>query len=126
MDKVNQFIGWAILTAGATHMFCCGLPIIVSMFSLLSGLGLIVSMPSPFEYIHEIIHGYELAIITFSAIVLISAWVLHFIDLQLDCRDTGGCAHEPCGSKKKKSDKILMMATVIFLLNVAIYIFYHH
>ncbi len=125
MQKIQKFIHWACVTSEISHIFCCGLPMVFSLMSLLSGLGLVATtMPVGLASLHEVLHVYEIPMIVGSVVILIMGWGLHYIAWRMDCHNTG-CVHEPCGPKKKRSGKVLMIATGLFLLNVTGYILLH-
>ena len=124
MEKINLYIGWFIITTQTTHVLCCGLPIIVSTISFLSGIGLMASMPKIFNGAHAIVHDYESIIIAFSTTMLVIGWALHYLSKELDCRKAG-CEHEPCSPVKKRSNRILIAATILFAINITIYFALH-
>lgn len=125
MSRFNSVVSWLSVTSEVSHFFCCGLPLVFSMLSLMSSMGLIVAVPVGLTNFHEMMHDYEVPMIIIGASILVLGWVLHFISYQLDCRSSG-CAHQPCGTKKKKSSKILMVATGLYVLNVTAYFLLHH
>lgn len=125
MQKIQNFIYWACVTSEISHIFCCGLPMVFSILSLMSGLGLISTMPAGMEFLHHALHDYEIPMIATSGFIIMMGWALHYIAYRIDCRSTG-CEHEPCGPKKKRSGKVLMIATGLFILNVSAYFFLHH
>jgi hypothetical protein len=124
MQKVQKFIYWACVSSEISHVLCCGLPMLFSLMSLLSALGIIVAMPSGLDALHHVMHDYEVPMIIASGFVLAVGWMLHFVAKRIDCRSTG-CAHAPCTPKKKRSDKILFIATALFVFNVTIYFTFH-
>jgi cytochrome b subunit of formate dehydrogenase len=125
MQKLQSFIYWACVTSEISHVFCCGLPMVFSVLSLLSGVGLITVMPAGLVTIHEALHAYEIPMIATSGVIILLGWALHYIAYRMDCRSTG-CVHEPCKPKKKRSAKVLVVATALFVLNVSGYVLLHH
>jgi len=125
MNRLDRTINWVALVSEVSHFFCCGLPMIFSILSLSASLGLTAGMPTVFYDLHEVMHGYEKPLIIMSSLIILMGWGLHFIALKLDCRDTG-CAHGPCKPKKKRSAKILMIATAFFCFNVTGYFLLHN
>jgi len=124
MKKIQTFINCAAVTSEISHVFCCALPTLFSVLALLSGLGVIGVMPSGVTFLHDIMHDYELPIIVASGAVLLIGWVLYYVSYRIDCRSSG-CEHEPCGPKKKRSSKLLLVATILFVVNVSVYSFVH-
>jgi hypothetical protein len=125
MQRLQSIIYWVCITSEISHFFCCGLPIVFSILSLLSGLGLSVAMPFGLESLHHITHTYEVPMIMMAGLLLCLGWGLQYIAYRIDCRSTG-CVHVPCTPKKKRSGRVLIIATVLFVLNVTGYIVLHH
>ncbi len=111
---------WAIVLTEMSHVFCCVLPTLFSLVSLLAGVGIIVTLPGWLGSLHNIMHGYELAMIIFSACVIMLGWAFHFYSYKEDCHDHG-CGHKPCGPTKRRANKILIAATMLFVVNIVIY-----
>lgn len=124
MQRLQKSILGAVVLSEMMHIFCCVLPILFSVFSLIAGLGVIGAMPQIFTDMHEMIHGYEKPMIITSGIILVLGWILYSISRRLDCHDTG-CAHGSCEPKKDKAHTILKVATVLFVINVSIYMTLH-
>ncbi len=124
-NRLQNYVNVAVVTSQLGHFFCCGIPIVFSIISLLSGLGIMVSLPfGTVDCLHCIMHDYEMHMIVASAVVITLGWALHYVAVRMDCRDTG-CGHEPCGPKKKRSSKILIFATALFVFNLAGYFLFH-
>lgn len=125
MSKVQKTITWTIIASESTHIFCCVLPTVISIFSLLSGLGLTTVLPMGLLRFHDMMHPYEIPLIIFSACILVMGWGLNMISEKLDCRTDGLCCHEPCAPKKNTATKVLWVATVLFSFNVFMYFTFH-
>lgn len=124
MQKVHKGLSIAIILAETSHVFCCVLPTVVSVVSLLSGLGLVGALPAGILQFHEFMHAWEFPVITVSGIIILLGWAAYAYSVKLDCHDTG-CGHGPCEPKKKKSGRLLIVASVLFFVNVAIYVAFH-
>ena len=120
MQRIQSFFHWAIIGTVMGHMLCCGLPTLVSILSLVSGLGLMATMPTGLLDLHDVIHDYEFTIIIFSGTMVAIGWLLHTISHRMSCVEKG-CSHPPCNPQKKRSKKLLILATGLFLINLAIY-----
>lgn len=125
MQRIQKSIVTAVLLSEISHVFCCVLPILFSVFSLLAGVGVISVMPQIFLDIHEALHAYEIPMIITSGIVLAFGWALYFISRKLDCHDTG-CGHGPCEPRKVSAHTILKIATVLFIINISVYFSFHY
>ncbi len=124
MQKIQSFIASSVLIAGISHIFCCGIPLAFSFLSVLIGAGVATFLPAGMMEFHEILHVWEIPLLIFSGAVLFVGWGLHIISEMIDCHNTG-CVHEPCGSKKKKSHRILLMATILFCINATVLFTFH-
>ena len=69
-------------------------------------------------------HGYEFEMIAFSALILMVGWGVHVYSEHVDCHDTG-CSHGPCEPQKKRVNRVLMVATLLFVVNLVVF-FYPH
>lgn len=125
MQKIQNIFHFTLIGTLLSHIFCCGLPTVVSILSLISGLGFVVSMPFALERLHEFLHQYELHIMVFSGFMVVLGWVLHEFSRRMDCHDTG-CHHPPCDTKKNRSTKVLIFASALFCINLVIYFGFSH
>ncbi|MAQ70953.1 MAG: hypothetical protein CL565_02045 [Alphaproteobacteria bacterium] len=124
MAKLQKPINAIVVLSELSHIFCCGLPALFSFLSLLSGLGVSALMPSSFETLHHFMHEWEVPMLMVSGFILVVGWVLHKISKNMDCV-SDGCAHPPCGPVKKKSNKVLVFATLLYLGNLVFYTTFH-
>lgn len=124
MNRYQGAISWLSITSEVSHFFCCGIPIIFSIVSLLANAGIVASMPLGLDHLHHIMHDYEIPLIAISALIILSGWSLHYVSNRMDCRKTG-CAHPPCDKKKIRSTRILQLATLLFAVNLASYFLLH-
>lgn len=76
------------------------------------------------EELHEHIHVFEFPLLIFSFIILCLGWGMDFYThrLHIECCHHTGCEHEPCTPKKKRAHVILIVATLLFLVNLAVYL----
>jgi hypothetical protein len=125
MEKINRNIMTAVIASESIHIFCCVLPTVFSVISLMAGAGMIAAMPGFIDNAHDIIHDYELPMIVASAVILALGWVLYLYSRRLNCRTEGACSHEPCTPKKDRTKIVMIAATVLFVFNVAVYFGLH-
>lgn len=107
-----------------SHAFCCVLPSVFTLATVLVGMGAIGAVPLWMDGLHNVMHVWEVPVIIASGLILVAGWAIHLYSKRLDCLSTG-CGHAPCGSKKRHNGKILKIATVLFVVNVSIYSFAH-
>lgn len=124
MKKLSHYIHFGVLLSQLSHIFCCGLPVVVAVLSLISGAGLLGALPGVVEHYHEILHDWEEPILVFSGAMLALGWGLDIQARKVDCHDTG-CEHPPCAPVKTKAHIILKLATVLFFVNLAVLMFSH-
>ena len=124
IKRVQGLFSWVVVLSELSHIFCCVLPSVFSIVTVLIGMGLVGAMPLWMESTHEFMHDWEIPLITLSGVVLVIGWVLHCVSRRIDCHDTG-CGHEPCEPKKNRHAVILKIATFLFIINVAIYFGVH-
>lgn len=123
--KLQRGIFWAVIVSETSHVFCCVLPTIVSLISLISAAGAISSsVPSFLMNVHDMLHAWEVPLIIASGGVLLLGWALHGLSRYLDCR-ASGCSHGPCAPRKHMTRKVLWIATALFIVNAAVYIGIH-
>ena len=124
LEKIQKSFFWAIIASETTHVFCCGLPTLFSVLSLLAGLGVMTAIPTPLVFLHEILHEYERPMIIFAGCILAVGWILDMISARLDCQTTG-CHHPPCKPVKRKAHIVLKLATLLFIFNLIVYFGFH-
>lgn len=122
--NLARHFGWAVLLSEFSHVFCCVLPTVVTLLSLLANAGLMGAAPAFLDELHDALHAYEIPIIAFSGLMVALGWAFHFASRRVDCHDTG-CVHPPCDSRKSGNSRILIIATVLFALNIGIYFGVH-
>lgn len=121
----DRFIAATAVLSELSHLFCCVLPTMFSVASLLAGAGMVTALPPAWGHFHDMMHAYELPMIGMSAAILALGWGLQAYSKYIDCHDTG-CHHEPCGPKKKRAHVFLIIASGLFLMNVTIYGVFHY
>jgi hypothetical protein len=129
MQKYKNTVLTAILISESSHIFCCVLPTVFSIVSVLSGLGIVSALPAGWSQLHDLLHHYELPMIVFSGVVLALGWGLHHYTEHMGPHEQHKhCCDGHCGSKAQKKNKIhtvLKIASVLFVINVAVYFIFH-
>lgn len=124
-EKNQKRILWAIILSESSHIFCCVLPTIISIASLLGAFGVIVTLPGWLEDIHDAMHAWEPAMVAVSVVVVALGWALYFYNKRAECCHHTGCHHAPCGPRKRVANKILIVATVLMVFNLGMYFGVH-
>lgn len=118
-SSVQKSLIWAVILSESSHVFCCVFPTIFSLVSLMAGLG-VVAMPAVMVRMHDVLHAWELPMIVTSGVILALGWAAVLYSERIDCHSTG-CAHGACAPKKSKAHVVLMIATTLFIFNIAVY-----
>lgn len=125
-DTMHRNIGIAIILAESTHVFCCVLPTLVTILSVMASAGTIIPIPFFLLDIHEFLHAYEMPVIAFSGAVLALGWGLYLTSLITSCEKPHCEPHETvCAGKKDRTRLVLAVATVLFMVNVTVYFTLH-
>ena len=89
-------------------------------------MGMIATMPGFIEAAHHMVHDYEIPMIIASAVILTIGWALYLYAAKMNCSEEGeSCCHEPCAPKKDRTKIVMIGATILFLVNVAVYFGFH-
>ncbi len=107
----NKAIKLGIIASILPHLFCCVLPIVLSVISLFAP-----------EVAHAefIPHWFEPWLFVFSAVMLVVSWYLVLRDCKCECEH----CHEKGGHKTQKI--ILGIITIIFIVSLILHLLAHH
>ncbi len=129
MEKYRKTVLAALLVSETSHIFCCVLPTVFSIASVLSGIGIISTLPTGWIEVHDLLHHWEVPMIMVSGIILALGWGLHYYSEHMGpheqhkhCCD-GHCG--PSAQKKNKIHTILKITTILFAVNVTVYFAFH-
>lgn len=123
-EQHRKTLLWTLMVSETSHIFCCALPTVFSIASLLSGFGMMGAVPVGLIGLHDALHDYEIPMMVISAALLALSWGLYWYSQKIDCHDSG-CVHPPCEPTKKKTRLFLVIATVLFCVNATIYVSLH-
>lgn len=126
MEKLQKTLLWSIIISESMHVFCCVLPTLVSVISLLAGVGALSFLPGSILHLHDILHRWEIPMIALSGAILTMGWMLYIASRRIDCHDEAGCTHGPCAPKKNMTFKVMVFATVLFAFNLTVYFCLHY
>lgn len=125
-QKFQRNLALAVIASESTHVFCCVIPTIVTLISVLASAGVISQVPVFMLDFHEILHHYEIPIIAGSGFMLVLGWILYAISRRIECQKPHCEPHETvCGPQKNNSRAVLIGATLIFILNITVYLTVH-
>lgn len=125
-DKLHHHLAFVVILTEASHIFCCVLPTLVTLISVLASFGVIAQVPVFMLDIHEALHAYELPIIGFSGLMLALGWVFYVISRRVECEKPHCEPHETiCAPHKNTAHRVLQIASLIFALNILVYTTVH-
>lgn len=107
----NKAVKIGIIASLLPHLFCCVLPIVLSVVSLFA---------PEFAHAEFIPHWFEPWLFVFSALMLGLSWVL----VARDCKC--GCEHCKKTDNHRTQKIILICITIFFIISVILHIFAHH
>ena len=106
----NKAVKFGIVASLLPHVFCCGLPIVLSVIGLVA--------PDAAHF-HIIPHALEPWIFVLSGLMLMLSWVMVLGDCSCDCDN---CA----GAHPHRVQKIILgVVTIAFVISVALHIVAH-
>lgn len=106
----NNAVKIGIIASLLPHLFCCVLPIVLSIISLFG---------PEVAHAHFIPEWIEPWLFVFSGLMLGLSWVL----VMRDCR----CECNHCHGEKHRRQKIIMaVITVIFIISIILHMAAHH
>ena len=123
---LHRNIGIALILSETTHVFCCVLPTVVTVLSLLASAGAAVPIPLFLLDVHEFLHAYEVPVIIGSGALLGLSWGLYGAARRTNCEKPHCETHEmACPRQKDRTRRVLMIATILFAANVTVYLTLH-
>ena len=107
----NKAVKLGIVASLLPHLFCCVLPIVLSVVGLVA---------PEFAHAEFIPHWFEPWLFVFSGLMLCLSWFLVVRDCHCDC--------EQChGSHSHHVQKlILLVITIIFIVSIVLHFISHH
>ena len=117
----QHFHFYLALATCLMHLFCCGLPMLLSIGTLAAIFGL-----SGGEWLHpEWLHDYETMLLIASGALLFITGAAQWISARINCRTDGHCHHEPCNNKKRLAQRLYIIAVGLFAVNLSIMLLTH-
>lgn len=126
MNKMHKTLFWSVLVSEIGHVFCCVLPVLLSLLSLFSVFGTMSLVPGIIWDTHHFMHQWELLIISLSAVFLAIGWAIALY-LQKEAQETHNhCTENHCaGTAVKRTKLVLWVATGLFAFNFSLYAMVH-
>jgi hypothetical protein len=99
------------------HVLCCGLPLVMSISSLATLIGLSGADAAN----HTWFEPYETPIMIVAGVLLLFSAGVVGVSKIIDCRKQGACVHKPCDKKKDFTNTILATSALVYMVNIALY-----
>lgn len=125
VQRAQRMLGWGILASELSHVFCCILPVLFSLATFLVTFGFLSAMPVFVTQAHDVMHRWEVPMIMGAGVMVMIGWALHTYSVYFDCHTTG-CHHGSCRPAKRKTSRLLVIATLLFAVNLAVYMALHY
>lgn len=120
----HRSFGWAVLVSELGHVFCCVLPTVFTILSFAANIGLVGEAPGFLMALHEQMHHYEIPIIVFSGGMVAMGWGVFWLARKL-APQAENCSNAGCCKQQCHNRNILIIASLLFVMNVAIFAFVH-
>lgn len=104
------------------HIFCCGLPLLLSVASLATILGI---SGAEVLQISWFVGSMKAQILIISGAVLAASLIVQWFASRVDCHTDGHCTHAPCDKKKKFSERMFMVAVCLYGINLLVFFIFH-
>ncbi len=109
----NKAVKIGIIASILPHLFCCVLPIVLSIVGLFA---------PEFAHAEFIPHWVEPWLFVFSALMLALSWFLVIRDCHCDCNH----CHDEHGHNHRTQKIILAVITIIFFISIILHLIAHH
>jgi hypothetical protein len=120
MQKWGRAADAVHAAALASHVACCGAPLVLNLAALAFGAGLLTVAWPWMDATHGAIHAREGLLLVISAGFVLLGGVTQYMSWRADCgRDA--CHHEPCAPKKSRRLWLYGAVCALFLGNLALY-----
>ena len=115
---IKYISSYFLLLTCSAHLFCCGIPFILSITSLTSSLGF-----TSFFFIDvEWFEKFETYSLIFTLIILSFFIISEVNSRKLNCIKDGNCDHPPCDKKKRLIRFNLFLSIIIFSFNSLVFL----
>ena len=111
---LTRITPYFVIISGAMHLFCCGLPLFLSITSLTTFFGISSLGVFEIEWFEEI----ENYVLILSGVLLFFTLGIDSFSKKINCLENGVCSHPPCEDKKHFSSYVLRIAIILFLCSM--------
>jgi len=104
-----------VIASGVMHLFCCGIPLVLSITSLSAVFGFSSGSALELEWFEAI----EQELMVVSGAILLATFAAQVMSRRLNCYEDAACCDSPCDGKKTISTYLLIGASFLYLINLA-------
>ena len=113
------YSSYALLFSGLTHLFCCGVPILLGTLSVLTNVVFFESVVTNLSIL-ESLEGYLFALTTLMFLSLIS---FEIYNKKIKCSELADCCDEDeCDDTKRRIKTNILIASCLYVLNSSIFL----
>jgi hypothetical protein len=120
MSKWGRTADAVHAAALASHVACCGAPLVLNGLALAFGAGLLTAAAPWMEATHGVLHGQEGLLLSISAGLVALGGLTQYLSWRADC-SRRVCHHEPCAPKKPRRMVVFGVVCALFLGNLALF-----
>ena len=113
------YSSYALLFSGLTHLFCCGIPILLGTITVLTNIVFFESVATNFSIL-ESFEGYLFALTTLMFLSLIS---FEIYNKKIKCSELEDCCSEDeCDDTKRRIKTNIVIASFLYVLNSSVFL----
>ena len=113
------YSSYALLFSGLTHLFCCGIPILLGTITVITNVVFFESVATNFSIL-ESLEGYLFALTTLMFLSLIS---FEIYNKKIKCSQLEDCCDEDeCDDTKRRIKTNILIASFLYVLNSSIFL----
>ncbi len=113
------YSSYALLFSGLTHLFCCGIPILLGTITVLTNVVFFESIATNFSIL-ESLEGYLFALTTLMFLSLIS---FEIYNKKIKCSELEDCCSEDeCDDTKRRIKTNILISSILYVFNSSIFL----
>ena len=110
---LKYYSSYFLVLSCLTHLICCGLPVLLSLNTLLANVFFLGSISSYFEFFEKI-ENYVFSLVSALLFFII---LLEVLNRNVKCSDYDNCSDEQCSTEKKKIRFNIIFSAVLYTIN---------
>ncbi len=114
----KYYSSYVLVIGGFTHLFCCGIPLLIGLSSFFTNLFFFDSITFD-SYLLETAETFLFGLTTLLFLMLIS---LEIYNKKIKCADDDCCSEEECNSTKQKIKFNIILSLALYIVNSSIFL----